>query len=43
MLVQLGAWVMPALEFMFFAGLIGCAFVVILSWISILRDGFSDD
>jgi hypothetical protein len=43
MLIQLGTWTMRILEFMFFAGLIGCAFVVVLSWISILKDGFSDD
>ena len=27
----------------FFAGLAGCASVVVLSWISILKEGFSDD
>lgn len=43
MLIQLGTWIIRILEFMFFAGLIGCAFVVVLSWISILKDGFSDD
>ena len=29
-------------EIMFFIGLVGCASVVALSWISIFRDGFSD-
>jgi hypothetical protein len=43
MLIQLGTWIIRILECMFFAGLIGCAFVVVLSWISILKDGFSDD
>ena len=27
---------------MFFVGLTGCASVVVISWISIFRDGFSD-
>lgn len=27
---------------MFFAGLAGCATVVVVSWISIFKDGFSD-
>ena len=34
-------WLMRALEIAFFTGLIGCAFVVIFSWISIFRDGFT--
>jgi len=29
-------------EIMFFTGLIGCAVVVTISWISIFREGFSD-
>jgi hypothetical protein len=29
-------------EIMFFTGLIGCAFVVVISWISIFKEGFSD-
>lgn len=31
------------LTFMFFFGLIGCAFVVLASWISVGRDAFSKD
>jgi hypothetical protein len=31
-----------AVEIMFFTGLVGCAFVVIISWISIFKEGFSD-
>ncbi len=27
---------------MFFTGLVGCASVVVVSWISIFKDGFSD-
>lgn len=27
---------------MFFTGLVGCASVVVVSWVSIFRDGFSD-
>jgi hypothetical protein len=33
---------MRAVEVMFFAGLIGCSLVVVFSWISIFKDGFSD-
>jgi len=31
-----------ALQWMFFAGLIGCVSVVLLSWISILKSAFSE-
>jgi hypothetical protein len=27
----------------FFTGLIGCALVVVISWVSILKEGFSPD
>ncbi len=30
-------------EFMFFAGIIGCSAAVIFSWVSIAKDGFSKD
>lgn len=43
MFFQLCIWLMRALEVAFFTGLIGCALVVIFSWISILKDGFSND
>jgi len=29
-------------EVLFFTGLIGCACVVVISWISIFREGFSN-
>lgn len=29
-------------ELMFFTGLIGCGFVVVISWISIFKEGLSD-
>jgi hypothetical protein len=29
-------------EVLFFTGRIGCVFVVIISWISIFKEGFSD-
>jgi hypothetical protein len=29
-------------EVLFFTGLIGCAFVVVISWVSIFKEGFSD-
>ena len=43
MLYLITYWITHVLDVAFFAGLAGCASVVILSWISILRDGFSDD
>jgi len=30
------------IEIMFFTGIVGCALVVVISWISIFKDGFSD-
>ena len=33
---------MRTVEIMFFTGLIGCVFVVIISWISIFKEVFSD-
>jgi hypothetical protein len=35
-------WLMGAVEVMFFTGLIGCSLVVIISWVSIFKDGFSN-
>lgn len=35
-------WGFKILEVMFFAGLIGCTGVVIVSWVSIFKSGFSD-
>ena len=35
-------WATYVIQAVFFAGLIGCASVVLLSWISILKSGFSD-
>jgi len=29
-------------EILFFTGIVGCALVVVISWISIFKDGFSD-
>jgi hypothetical protein len=29
------------LDAMFFTGLIGCATAIVISWVSIFRDGFS--
>lgn len=43
MLVHFGSWTMRVLELMFFTGITGCALVVVISWISILKDGFSDN
>jgi len=34
-------WLFRLLEDLFFVGLVGCALVVIISWISIFRSGFS--
>lgn len=43
MFVQVCIWLMRAIEIAFFAGLIGYMLAVIFSWISILKDVFSDD
>jgi hypothetical protein len=32
---------MRVIEVLFFTGLVGCATVIVISWISIFRDGFS--
>jgi hypothetical protein len=39
-LITVGAHI---LEVMFFSGLIGCSAVVVISWISIFKEGFSED
>jgi hypothetical protein len=36
-------WLFRALEAMFFTGLFGCSLVVVISWISIFKEGFSED
>jgi hypothetical protein len=36
-------WGKSVLQYMFFAGLIGCVSVVVISWISILKSAFSDN
>ena len=41
--LKLMIWSSYLLETMFFIGLAGCATVVILSWISIFKSGFSDE
>jgi hypothetical protein len=33
---------MHVLVYLFFTGLIGCALVVAVSWVSIFKEGFSD-
>jgi hypothetical protein len=40
---RLMIWLFGALQVMFFIGLGGCTLVVIISWISIFKSGFSDD
>jgi len=40
---QLIIWLFRVLEVMFFTGLFGCSLVVVISWISIFKDGFSDE
>jgi hypothetical protein len=34
---------MKIIEVAFFTGLIGCAIVVLISWVSILKEGFQKD
>jgi|WetSurMetagenome_2_1015567.scaffolds.fasta_scaffold760442_1 hypothetical protein len=43
MLDKIIRWFFYALEVMFFTGLGGCVLVVIISWVTILKDGFSQD
>jgi hypothetical protein len=40
---KLAVWCMHVVEVLFFTGLIGCALVVTISWISIFKTGFSKD
>jgi len=42
MFLQLCVIGMKVLVGMFFCGLIGCSLAIVLSWIDILREGFSD-
>jgi len=39
----LAIWCLRAIEVMFFTGLVGCAVVVVISWVSIVKTGFSKD
>lgn len=39
---SLMVFAMRVVGIMFFTGLVGCASVVLISWISIFKDGFSD-
>ena len=43
MLSKMIHWFFFALQVMFFTGLAGCVLVVIISWITILKEGFSKD
>ena len=43
MAFRLAVFAMRVLEVMFFTGLLGCAVVVVLSWISVGRDSFTDE
>jgi hypothetical protein len=43
MVYSLMVLAMHAVEVMFFVGLSGCLVVVVVSWISILKEGLSDD
>lgn len=36
-------WGMKVFEVLFFAGLAGCVFVVLISWVSIAKSSFSKD
>jgi hypothetical protein len=35
-------WMLYALEVLFFTGLCGCVLVIVISWISIFKSGFTD-
>jgi hypothetical protein len=36
------AFAAHVLEVMFFTGLVGCVFMIIVSWVEIFSDGFTD-
>jgi hypothetical protein len=36
-------WLLRVLEYLFFIGLSGCVLVVVVSWVSIFKSGFSKD
>jgi len=40
---RLALWAMYLVEFMFFAGIIGCAIAVVFSWVSIVGDVITPD
>ena len=40
---KLAVWAIRLVEVMFFLGITGCASVVVISWISIFKDGFSKE
>ena len=42
MMLKLAVSGMHLLVVLFFTGLIGCALVVTVSWVSIFKEGFSD-
>jgi hypothetical protein len=42
MLAKLVLLSVRVIEVMFFTGLLGCVLVVVISWISIFKDGFTD-
>ena len=41
--MHIGIWIMKVLEVTFFTGLAGCATVVAISWVVILKEGLSKD
>ena len=41
--MRIGTWIMKVLEITFFTGLAGCAVVVLISWVVILKEGLSKD
>ncbi|HVU48677.1 MAG TPA: hypothetical protein VHD85_21295 [Terracidiphilus sp.] len=43
MAFNFAVWTMHVVEVLFFTGLTGCAIVVLLSWIVILKSVFSDE
>jgi hypothetical protein len=41
--IHLAVGALRVLEVMFFVGLVGCAAGIVMSWIDILKDGFTDE
>jgi hypothetical protein len=39
----MGIWAIRAVETLFFVGLVGCAVVVLISWVSVVKGCMTDE